>query len=134
MLVGVLTSIPARADVGTTSGQRASRCQQPTGIVQTDCSGNAASHRHAAAITPGRLPGLEGSCFTVSKPSNSRWNQLGQTLTTLEELKPQANEVQRMAIDNARPQLAAMAEELSQAINLLSDDRKSVYRSPYTNG
>ena len=57
---------------------------------------------------------------------------LGQTLTTLEELKPQANEGQRMAIDNARPHLAAMAEELTQALNLLSDDRKSVYRSPYT--
>ena len=28
-------------------------------------------------------------------------NQLGQTLTTLEELKPQANEGQRMAIDKA---------------------------------
>jgi len=25
-----------------------------------------------------------------------------------------------------------MAEELTQALNLLSDDRKSVYRSPYT--
>lgn len=37
-----------------------------------------------------------------------------------------------MAIDNARPHLAAMAEELTQALNLLSDDRKSVYRSPYT--
>ena len=54
-------------------------------------------------------------------------NQLGQTLTTLEELKPQANEGQRMAIENARPHLAAMAEELTQALDLLSDDRKSVY-------
>ena len=42
----------------------------------------------------------------VSKPSKQQVNQLGQTLTSLEELKPQANEGQRMAIENARPHLA----------------------------
>ena len=53
-------------------------------------------------------------------------NRLGQTLTNLEELKPQANEGQRLAIENARPHLVGAAQELTEAIDLLSDDRSSV--------
>ncbi len=53
-------------------------------------------------------------------------NQLGQTLTSLEQLKPQANEGQRMAIENARPHLVGVAQQLTRAIDLLSDDRQSV--------
>ena len=60
-------------------------------------------------------------------------NQLGQTLTSLEQLKPQANEGQRMAIENARPHLVGVAQQLTRAIDLLSDDRHSVIWSPYTN-
>ena len=59
-------------------------------------------------------------------------NQLGQTLTNLEELKPQANEGQRMAIENARPHLVGVAQQVTEAIDLLSDDRRSVYWPPYS--
>ena len=131
MLVGVLTSIPARADVS-----------QQVDNGHPDVSNQLASfkrtalemRRHAGtleAMTPARQLDWRSHAHSL-ETLKQQVNQLGQTLTTLEELKPQANEGQRMAIDNARPHLAAMAEELSQAINLLSDDRKSVYRSPYT--
>jgi hypothetical protein len=60
-------------------------------------------------------------------------NQLGQTLIGLEQLKPHANEGQRMAIENSRPHLAGVAQQLTRAMDLLSDDRRSVIWSPYTN-
>lgn len=57
---------------------------------------------------------------------------LGRTLASLEELKPQASEEQRMAIASARPPLVAAAAQLTQAFNLLSDDRQSIHRQPYS--
>ena len=59
-------------------------------------------------------------------------NEMGKTLTTLEELKPNANEEQRMAIENVRPLLEGVAFELTEAINLVTEDRNSVHRPPYT--
>jgi len=131
MLVGVLTSVPARANVS-----------QKVDNGHPDVSNHLASfkqkaheaRRHAGTLdsmTPARQLDWRSHAHSL-ETLKQQVNQLGQTLTTLEELKPQANEGQRMAIDNARPHLAAMAEELTQALNLLSDDRKSVYRSPYT--
>jgi hypothetical protein len=37
-----------------------------------------------------------------------------------------------MAIENARPHLVGVAQEVTEAIDLLSEDRRSVYWPPYS--
>lgn len=130
MLVGVLTSVPARANMSQEVDNRHPEVSnQLTSFKQTALE----LRRQASTLdsmTPARQLDWRSHAHSL-ETLKQQVNQLGQALTALEELKAQANEEQRMAIDNARPHLAAMAEELTQALNLLSDDRRSVYRSPY---
>ena len=37
-----------------------------------------------------------------------------------------------MAIENARPHLVGVAQQVTEAIDLLAEDRRSVYWPPYT--
>ena len=53
-------------------------------------------------------------------------NRLGKALTELEASMPMATEGQRMAIEHARPHLAAVAQSTTQAIELLRDNRNSI--------
>lgn len=59
-------------------------------------------------------------------------NDMGQTLSRLEGMRPVANGSQQMAIDNARPHLVAIADQLGRAIGLVHESRSSVKWSPYS--
>src|SRR5579864_5260931 len=58
-------------------------------------------------------------------------NELGRMLSELEQASPQASEAQRMAIERARPHLAALANETSEALDLLQAGRENVWQSQY---
>lgn len=131
MLMGILASVPARADVS-----------EELGKGHPDVAKHLSSFKKTAwevqkhadtldAITPSRQLNWRTHVQTLDV-LKANVNQLGQTLSALEELKPQANAEQRMAIESARPPLVAAAQQLTQAFNLVSDDRGSVYREPYS--
>jgi len=58
-------------------------------------------------------------------------NEMGKTLAELEALKPWANESQGMAIEHARPHLVSVAQNLTQAIELVRENRNNVYWTEY---
>lgn len=131
LLAGTLASVPARANVseGVDNGHP-DVASQLASFKQTALE----MRRHADTLdsmTPSRQ--LNWTTHAQSLDTlKEQVNQLGRTLTNLEELKPQANEGQRMAIENARPHLVGVAEEVTRAIELLSDNRKNVYWLEYT--
>ena len=53
-------------------------------------------------------------------------NAMGQMLKQLEAQMSVASETQRMAIEQARPHLAAAAEDLTNAMNLAEENRRNV--------
>jgi hypothetical protein len=53
-------------------------------------------------------------------------NELGRSLAELEEMKPQASDSQKMAIEHARPHLVAIAQSTTRAIELLNENRGSI--------
>lgn len=59
-------------------------------------------------------------------------NDMGGMLARLEEMKPVATESQQLAIDNARPHLVAIADQVGRAIGLVNESRSSVKWSPYS--
>ncbi len=59
-------------------------------------------------------------------------NDMGQILARLEEMRPAATGPQQLAIDNARPHLVAIADQLGRAIGMVNEDRSSVKWSPYS--
>jgi hypothetical protein len=59
-------------------------------------------------------------------------NELGKTLADLEAQKAIATDGQSMAIEHARPHLVAIAANLTQAMDLVRENRSSVYRPGYT--
>jgi len=58
-------------------------------------------------------------------------NTLGKTLAELETQKSAATESQAMAIEQARPHLVSVAQNLTQAIELVRQDRSNVHREEY---
>lgn len=58
-------------------------------------------------------------------------NDLGRMLSELEQARPQASEVQQMAIDKARPHLAALANETGEALDLLRAGRENLWQAQY---
>ncbi len=130
MLAGILTPLPARADVANEVMGHPEVANQLAQFKQ-----NAYDLRVRAdqldALTPNRLVDWRSHAHHL-EILKEQVNQLGQTLTNLEELKPQANEGQRLAIENVRPHLVGVAKELTEAIDLLAEDRSSVYWAPYS--
>jgi hypothetical protein len=61
----------------------------------------------------------------------SHVNEMGKTLAELEALKPLASENQGMAIEHARPHLVSVAENLTQAIKLVDENRNNVHWGEY---
>ena len=53
-------------------------------------------------------------------------NQLGKNLTDLETLKPQASESQQMAIEHLRPHLVAVADNVTEALDLIRESRGNI--------
>ena len=58
-------------------------------------------------------------------------NSMGQVLAELEQMKPQATESQRMAIENARPHLVALAHETTKALELVRSGSENIRHSQY---
>ncbi len=50
-------------------------------------------------------------------------NRLGRSLSELEEMKPHANDSQKLAIEHARSHLVAIAQSTTRAIALLKENR-----------
>lgn len=61
----------------------------------------------------------------------SQVNAMGKSLSELEGLKAEANPSQTLAIEQARPHLVTVAENLEQAIELIREDRNNVYWNDY---
>jgi len=58
-------------------------------------------------------------------------NSMGRMLAELEGLKPQASELQHMAIEQARPHLVAIAEDTTKALDLVRADRYNLRQPEY---
>jgi septal ring factor EnvC (AmiA/AmiB activator) len=58
-------------------------------------------------------------------------NKMGKTLAELEASKPTATESQGMAIEQARPHLVSVAHNLTQAIELVNENRNNVHWGEY---
>lgn len=58
-------------------------------------------------------------------------NDLGKSLMELEEMKAAGNENHQMAIENVRPHLEEIAQNLTRALDLLREDRSSVRWNNY---
>lgn len=58
-------------------------------------------------------------------------NSMGRVLVELEQLKPQATEAQRMAIENARPHLVGLARETTKALDLVRSGSENIRHSHY---
>jgi len=58
-------------------------------------------------------------------------NEMGKALEELEVVKPSASEGQTIAIERSRPHLVSVAQNLTEAINLVQEDRNSVYSAEY---
>jgi hypothetical protein len=59
-------------------------------------------------------------------------NEMGKALEELEAVKTSASEGQKIAIECFRPHLVSVAQNLTQAINLVQEDRSSVYQAGYS--
>lgn len=132
LLTGVLTSVPARAEV---SGGIDNGHPEVAGQLSLFKQTALEVRRHADrldSMTPARQLDWRTHAHSL-ETLREQVNDLGRTLTNLEKLKPEANEGQRLAIESARPHLAGVAQEVSRAIDLLSEDRRSVYWMPYSN-
>ena len=58
-------------------------------------------------------------------------NNLGQALAQLEGLRPLANESQALSIEQARPHLVSAARNLTQAIELVNENRRNIQQREY---
>jgi septal ring factor EnvC (AmiA/AmiB activator) len=58
-------------------------------------------------------------------------NEMGKALAELEAQKPLANDGHAMAIEHARPHLVAVAQNLTQAIELVNERRSNVHWAEY---
>jgi hypothetical protein len=58
-------------------------------------------------------------------------NNMGRMLAELEEMKPQASELQQAAIERARPHLVALANETGEAIKLVRPGRWNLSQAEY---
>jgi hypothetical protein len=131
LLAGSLAPLPVRADVANEVKGHPEVANQLTQFKQ-----NAYDLRVRAekldALTPSRLVDWRSHAHNL-EILKEQVNQLGETLANLEELKPQANEGQRLAIENARPHLVGVANQVTEAIDLLAEDRSSIHWQPYSN-
>jgi hypothetical protein len=58
-------------------------------------------------------------------------NHLGRLLSELEQAKPQASEAQQMAIERARPHLVVLANETTEALDLVRAGRSNLWQPQY---
>ena len=58
-------------------------------------------------------------------------NQMGALLAELEQMKPQATEAQRLAIENVRPHMVLLAAEATNALALAREGHIILRQTPY---
>jgi len=58
-------------------------------------------------------------------------NDLGKKLAQIEQLHPVSGDTQQLAMENARPHLAAVAQNLTDAIQLYNENRNNVNFTDY---
>ena len=58
-------------------------------------------------------------------------NDLGKKLAELESMKPLGSQNQQLAIEHARPHLVGTARHLTDAIEMLNENRRSIHDSDY---
>jgi hypothetical protein len=58
-------------------------------------------------------------------------NDLGKSLTELESMRPMASESQQLALEHARPHLVAAAQNLTQAIEMVNENRRNIHDAEY---
>ena len=131
LLMGVLGSPPAVADVSKEMEKGHPEVADQLSFFKQTALEMRQTAYTLDAMTPSRQ--LDWRSHTHNLETlREQVNQLGRTLTDLEQLKPEASEGQRIAIESARPPLVAAAQQLREAINLIADDRQSVYWLPYS--
>ena len=131
LLMGVLAAVPARADESKDVDNPHPDVSNQLAFFKLTALDMRTQADRLDSMTPSRQ--LDWRTHAQSLETlKAQVNQLGRTLASLEELKSQANQGQRMAIENARPHLVIVAQEVTRAIDLLSDDRQSVYQLPYS--
>jgi|KBSMisStaDraftv2_1062788.scaffolds.fasta_scaffold605285_1 hypothetical protein len=130
LLTGVVAPLPARADVANEVMGHPEVADQLALFKQNTYDLRVRAEK-LDALTPSRQADWTSHAHNL-EILKEQVNQLGRSLTNLEALKPQANEGQRMAIENVRPHLVGVARKVTEAIDLLSADRKSVYWPPYS--
>ncbi len=90
--------------------------------------------RREASTLKSFVPGMGLHYETHAQSLNTlrdRVNSLGKTLAKIEALKPLASQNHGLAIEHARPHLVSVAQNLTQAIKLVSEDSRSIRWGEY---
>jgi hypothetical protein len=82
------------------------------------------------SYTPGKQLSWQSHMYRLNTLKD-HVNAMGQSLAQLEALKPMANETEALAIEHARPHVVSVAKNLTQAIELLNENRGNVYWGEY---
>jgi hypothetical protein len=82
------------------------------------------------SFTPNKRLSWQSHTYRLEALKN-HVNKMGKSLAELEALKPTATESQGMAIEHARPHLASVAQNLTQAIGLVRENRNNVHWGEY---
>ncbi len=130
LLVGMLTPLTARADMSSETANAHPEVARQLATFQQAAYDMRVQAEKLDSLTPARRLDWTSHAHSL-RILKEQVNEMGRTLTNLQELKPQANEEQQLAIESARPHLVRVAGEVTRAIDLLSEDRNSVYWPPY---
>jgi len=128
LLVAVLAA-PAFAEISTTNAGHLRLADQLADFKRT-----AFDMRREAdtlkSFTPGKRLHWQSHAYML-EVLKSHVNDMGKALEELEALKLSAREGHKIAIERSRPHLVSVAQNLTQAINLVQEDRNSVYWGEY---
>jgi hypothetical protein len=128
LLMAVLAA-PAFAELSTRNAELLQVSDQLTDFKRT-----AFDMRREAdtlkSFAPGKRLHWQSHTYILDVLKN-HVNEMGKTLEELEAVKPSASEGQTIAIERSRPHLVSVAQNLTKAINLVEEDRNSVYWSEY---
>jgi len=128
LLVAVLAA-PAFAEISTTNAEHLRLADQLADFKRT-----AFDMRREAdtlkSFTPGKRLHWQSHAYMLDV-LKSHVNDMGKALEELEALKLSAREGHKIAIERSRPHLVSVAQNLTQAINLVQEDRNSVYWGEY---
>ena len=128
LLVAVLAA-PAFAEISTSNAEHLRVADQLADFKRT-----AFEMRREAdtlkSFTPGKRAHWQSHTYMLNV-LKSHVNDMGKALEEMEALKPLASEGHKIAIERSRPHLVSVAQNLRQAINLVQEDRNSIYWGEY---